>query len=436
MTISSALNAGVQGLNVNATRLSTISDNIANSSTNGYKRSVTDFSSLVVNQQANNYSAGGVVATTFKDVASTASLISTGNALDIAINGNGLIPVTDESGVTQSSAERDFLLLPTGSFSADENGNLRTQSGLFLLGWPTDAQGEVITGSRDSSAGLEPVNVDISQFSASPTRNIELGVNLPAEATALGASGEDFEIPVEYFDNLGSSQVLTYTFSPNVPAGPADPSNVWNVSVTDGAGDPLTPVANFEISFNDTPGNGGSINTITPGAGTTYDPATGDISFNVESGPISSFLGRPGSSDGITQLAAPFTPINVSVDGAPIGEIQEVEISIEGNVEAIFNTGQRRTLFQVPVADVPNVNGLTAQNSQAFSISADSGDLFFWDAGTGPTGNYIGYALTESATDIAQELTSLIETQRAYSSNATIIQTVDEMLQETANLGR
>ena len=158
--------------------------------------------------------------------------------------------------MTQSSAERDFLLLPTGSFSADENGNLRTQSGLFLLGWPTDAQGEVITGSRDSSAGLEPVNVDISQFSASPTRNIELGVNLPAEATALGASGEDFEIPVEYFDNLGSSQVLTYTFSPNVPAGPADPSNVWNVSVTDGAGDPLTPVANFEISFNDTPGNG------------------------------------------------------------------------------------------------------------------------------------------------------------------------------------
>ena len=135
-------------------------------------------------------------------------------------------------------------------------------------------------------------------------------------------------------------------------------------------------------------------------------------------------------------MAAPFTAINVSVDGAPIGEIQEVEISIEGNVEAIFNTGQRRTLFQVPVADVPNVNGLTAQNSQAFSISADSGDLFLWDPGTGPTGNNIGYALTESATDIAQELTSLIETQRAYSSNATIIQTVDEMLQETANLGR
>ena len=156
----------------------------------------------------------------------------------------------------------------------------------------------------------------------------------------------------------------------------------------------------------------------------------------IRDSPISTFLGRPGGSDGITQLAAPFTPINVTTDGAPIGEVQGVEISLEGNVEAIFSTGQRRTLFQVPVADVPNVNGLTARDSQAFSLSADSGDLYLWDAGSGPTGNYIGFALTESATDIAEELTSLIETQRAYSSNATIIQTVDEMLQETVNLGR
>ena len=126
----------------------------------------------------------------------------------------------------------------------------------------------------------------------------------------------------------------------------------------------------------------------------------------------------------------------MTADGAPIGDIQGVEINLEGHVEAIFSTGQRRTLFQVPVADVPNVNGLTPENSQAFSISGDSGDLYLWDAGTGPTGSYIGYALTESATDIAEELTTLIETQRAYSSNATIIQTVDEMLQETVNLGR
>ena len=60
MSISSSLNAGVMGLNVNATRLATISDNIANSATYGYKRSQVDFSSMVLRQRSSAYSAGGV----------------------------------------------------------------------------------------------------------------------------------------------------------------------------------------------------------------------------------------------------------------------------------------------------------------------------------------------------------------------------------------
>lgn len=62
--------------------------------------------------------------------------------------------------------------------------------------------------------------------------------------------------------------------------------------------------------------------------------------------------------------------------------------------------------------------------------------MFLWDAGDGPTGDVVGYALEESSTDVAGELTQLIQTQRAYSSNAKVIQTVDEMLQETTNIKR
>ena len=58
MTISSSLNAGVAGLNANASRLATISDNIANSSTYGYKRAVADFHSLVLSQGSGSYAAG------------------------------------------------------------------------------------------------------------------------------------------------------------------------------------------------------------------------------------------------------------------------------------------------------------------------------------------------------------------------------------------
>jgi len=59
-----------------------------------------------------------------------------------------------------------------------------------------------------------------------------------------------------------------------------------------------------------------------------------------------------------------------------------------------------------------------------------------WQAGDGPTGDVMGYSREESKTDVATELTNMIQTQRAYSSSAKIIQTVDEMLQETTNIKR
>ena len=85
---------------------------------------------------------------------------------------------------------------------------------------------------------------------------------------------------------------------------------------------------------------------------------------------------------------------------------------------------------------MPNPNGLITLNNQAFQVSPDSGSFFLWDAGDGPTGPVVGYAREGSATDVAAELTNLIQTQRAYSSNAKVIQTVDEMLQETTNIKR
>ena len=187
MSISSSLNAGVMGLNANSTRLSTISDNIANSETFGYKRSQVEFSSMVLEQRSSAYSAGGVMVDTFKDVSAVGSLISTGNATDIAVAGRGLVPVTDVQGVDQSAADRNLMLLPTGSFTADQNGNLRTQSGLFLLGWPADSTGSIGNVSRNSGTNLEPVNIATSQFVASPTASIEVGINLPADATDAGA---------------------------------------------------------------------------------------------------------------------------------------------------------------------------------------------------------------------------------------------------------
>ena len=434
MTISSSLNAGVMGLSVNATRLSTISDNIANSATYGYKRSQVEFSSMVLQQRENTYAAGGVRVQTYKDIEDTGSLVSSGNATDIAIAGRGMLPVTTLGGVSELAANRPLMLIPTGSFSADANGFLRTLSGLNLLGWPVDSAGNVANVSRDSAAGLEPVNLSVNQFTASPTTQISLGLNLPASATNAGETGDPFTLPTEYFDNLGRSQTLTLTFTPQVPA--TGSSNSWAVTVTDSAGDPNVDIASFSVSFDDTSTNGGSILNVTPGTGGTYDASTGVFGINVANGAMDLFIGRPNDNAGLTQLSAPFSPYSISKDGSPIGDLRAVEIDNEGFLEAIYDTGFRRKLYQIPVADVPNMNGLSAEDNQAYSLSSSSGDVYFWDAGSGPVGTTIGYALMESTTDIAQELTDLIETQRAYSSNAKIVQTVDEMLQETTNIKR
>jgi flagellar hook protein FlgE len=434
MGLSSSLNAGVAGLAVNGVKLAAISDNIANSQTSGYKRVDTEFADLVVQQQSGAYSAGGVRATTYRDVGVQGSLITTSNATDIAISGRGLIPVTDIGGLSAAGSDRALMLTATGSFTPDENGYLRTLSGLYLLGWPADVNGVVGNQPRDSVAGLQPVQINLNQFAASATTEVRLGLNLPAADTQAGSAGTPYDLPIEYFDTLGRSQSLNLEFTPVVPASGA--SNAWDVTITDNAGNPLSPIGTFSVTFDTSSAAGGSVLSVTAGGGATYDPATGAVTVNTASGPVDIVIGSPGGFSPLTQLSATFAPLAISKDGAPIGNLSTIEINQEGFIEAVYDTGFRRTIYQIPVADVPNYRGLTAEGNQAYSVSQESGDVYLWDAGDGPAGLTIGFALAESTTDVAAELTDLIQTQRAYSSNAKIIQTVDEMLQETTNLKR
>ena len=131
-----------------------------------------------------------------------------------------------------------------------------------------------------------------------------------------------------------------------------------------------------------------------------------------------------------------FAPVSISKNGTPVGSLTSIEVDQNGFVRASFDIGINRVLYQIPLVDVPNVNGLETLDQQSYRVTPESGSFFLWDAGDGPTGDIVGYAREESATDVAGELTELIQTQRAYSSNAKVIQTVDEMLQETTNIKR
>ncbi|MBE0412564.1 flagellar hook protein FlgE [Yoonia sp.] len=439
MTISSSLNASVAGLAANASRLATISDNISNSSTYGYKRAVTDFESMVIESGRGTYSAGGVRTTTQRLIDERGALVSTSNPTDLAVRGRGMLPVTTETSVAVANGENPLLLTTTGSFRPDAQGYLRSAGGLVLLGVPALADGTIPNYPRDSIDGLVPVQINANQFAGEPTTRVDLSVNLPATATRAGDLGQSESLSVEYFDNLGASSNLNFTFTPTVPATGA--SNEWTMVVRDSESDVDLDgipdvVGEYTLQFDATRGGGGTLAAVGTTTGGAYDAATGTVTVAVDGGPMEIKIGELGSSLGLTQLSDAFAPVSISKNGTPVGSLTSVEVDQNGFVRASFDIGINRVLYQIPLVDVPNVNGLETLDQQSYRVTPDSGTFFLWDAGDGPTGDIVSYAREESATDVAGELTELIQTQRAYSSNAKVIQTVDEMLQETTNIKR
>ncbi|WP_425040056.1 flagellar hook protein FlgE [Primorskyibacter sp. S187A] len=436
MTISSSLNAGVAGLNANANRLATISDNIANASTFGYKRVQTDFQSMVISSgsASGKYSAGGVSSSTQRLVDERGSLVTTSNPTDLAVRGRGFLPVAKSSEVEVGNGNSEMLLTTTGSFRTDKDGYLRTNGGLVLLGWPANPDGSIPSFPRDTAAGLEPVRINVNQLTGEPTTRVDLGLNLPATASGAGLTAETQTSSIEYFDNLGTSQTLTIEFTPTIPG--AGLSNQWTMVITDSA-QPGPAIGEYVLDFSAATGNGGNLTGVGVTTGGAYVAATGEITVPLAGGGAMTIdIGRLNENDGITQLADDFRPLSISKDGSPVGVMTSVEVDENGFVFAFFETGISRRIFQVPLVDLPNPNGLVAGDQQTYTPSPESGTFYLWDAADGPTGDIIGFALEESTVDVASELTSLIQTQRAYSSNAKVIQTVDEMLQETTNIKR
>ena len=432
MTISSSLNAGVAGLSANATRLASISDNISNASTFGYKRVETDFHSMVISSTGGSYSAGGVRATTQRMVDERGPLVTSANATDLAVRGRGLLPVAQASEVEVGNGENQMFLTTTGSFRTDADGYLRTQSGLVLLGWPAAADGTIPTYPRDTSDGLEPVQINVNQFSGEPTTQMTLGINLPATETDPTSSGTTQQLSVEYYDNLGTSENVLIEFTPVID--PAGPTNQWKMVLMDSA-QPGVVIGDYDLEFTDSRAAGGTLFDVQTNVGGGY-AADGTIIVNVAGGPMEINIGQLGDNDRLTQLSDSFAPVSISKDGSPVGNMTSVEVDANGYVHAFFDTGITRTIYQVPLVDLPNPNGMVALDHQTYLPSPESGSFFLWDAGDGPTGDIVAFAREESTTDVAGELTDMIQTQRAYSSNAKVIQTVDEMLQETTNIKR
>ena len=127
MSLYGMMRTGVSGMNAQANRLSTVADNIANSGTTGYKRSTTEFSSLIIPTVTGNYTSGGVTTTIRNSISQQGDLKYTTSGSDLAINGDGFFVVQNSSGTP--------FLTRAGSFVPDGEGRLVNAAGFYLMGY-------------------------------------------------------------------------------------------------------------------------------------------------------------------------------------------------------------------------------------------------------------------------------------------------------------
>ena len=437
MTISSSLNAGVSGLSANATRLAAISDNIANSSTNGYRRVETDFHSMVIGHSKGGYTAGGVRTTNMRLIDDEGSLISTSNATNLAVQGRGMIPVAHYISGVGTAENAQMLMTSTGSFRVDKDGYLVTASGLVLMGFKANEDGTIPPNSRDSNKDLEAAKLRFQQIFGEPTTKIKIAANLPATDTQPSGDGKSRQMSVEYYDNMGTVQHLYFKFTPT--KGNTTYSNEWSMSITDSAQN-NAEIGRYKITFNDDAEKGGTLKSVTlenGASGGAYNSDTGAFVVNVTGGPLEINLGLIGENAGLTQKGKTFTPAEVDKNGTKAGNMtSNIEVNNAGEVFAPYDNGAKKLIYKIPLVDMPNLNGMISMDNQTYTPSNESGRYFLWDAGEGPTGTFKAYALEESTTDVASEMTAMIQTQRSYSSNAKVIQTASEILQETTSMIR
>lgn len=424
MSLLGAMRAGVAGLKAQSIKFGAIADNISNSSTEGYKRASVEFTTMVTQSPSRtNYTAGGVLPSVRTEIGKSGSLITSTSATDMAIGGRGFFTVSKNPG----DPNRTFSLTRAGSFIPDKNGNLVNRAGYYLEGFALNPDGTSVipSPSRDTFGDMETVNIANLGFAGQATANIDFAANLPQQLTGTATPTAPVETSMTYFDPLGASRRLTLEWQPDI----ATP-NQWTLNVIDYDG---TNIGSVDYTFHNAGALAGAPQTIT----TALPFANGTATLTTVDGQnIDLKLGAVDSFNGVVQFVGDYAPNRINADGSQIGQLQKVEIDKDGTMFAIFNNGQRTPVYQIPLADVPNTDGLVSEDGNVFQLSQASGAVRLWDALSGPTGEVIANALEASNVDIAEELTELIQTQRAYSSNAKIFQAGDEMLTELSRLKR
>ena len=419
MSLLGALNSAVSALSAQSQAIAMISDNLANSSTTGYKTTSASFESMVTaSSSSTSYSSGGVIASARSDISAQGLLTASSTGTNIAISGNGFFPVRDG---TSGSA---IYYTRNGEFTINSQGYL-TNGNYSLLGWATDANGNVPGG--ETAGALEPINTNSVASISSPTTTATLQATLPADA----AVGDKLTSTMEVYDSLGTGANTTVTWTKTADnqwtAGFSNPTLASDASVQAGT----VTSSDITVNFN----SDGTLASTSPAS-----PALtiGSWTTGAASSSVVLNLGTANKADGLSQYTtgASSVSLQVSQDGVAYSKLSSVKVDDNGSVVASYDNGQTRTIYKVPVATFSNPDGLTATNGGIYTETADSGSAVLHESGGGGAGTVEGGKLEESTTDTSAEFSKMIAAQQAYSASAQVITAVNKMFDTLVSAAR
>lgn len=419
MGLFGMMRTSVSGMDAQANRLSTVADNIANSSTTGYKRASTEFSSLVLESGGSAYESGSVETRVRYGISDQGTFRFTTSVTDLAVKGDGFFLVNNSSDQT--------FLTRAGSFVKNGDGDLINAAGYKLMGYSL-ASGAP-TPVANGTAGLVAVNIGALALQSDPSTTGNLFVNLPSNApieTDLPSGNSPTAVytaktSLVTYDNLGNAVTLdVYMTKTN--------NNEWEVTVYNQAdADPT----NHGFPYVAGP-------LLAPET-LIFDPTTGQLdpsSVSSLSIPIPNGATVTLDMSQSSQLASAYSLLDAGVNGNAPSEVERVEIANDGTLYAVFQNGARLATYRIPLANVASPDNLQPLAGNVFSTSVDSGDVQIGVAGEGGLGTMVSSALEQSTVDLASELTAMIESERNYTANSKVFQTGSELMDVVVNLKR
>lgn len=426
MGILNSLYIGASGMTAHGGAISIVGDNIANSSTIGYKRMRAEFSDVLGGTLDGHRLGGGVRLGGSDTRYDQGQIQQTGSSMDVAVRGRGFFLVKGQhDGRVASYYTRD------GRFHVDEQGYIVGTTGLRLQGYVIDGAGVQGTAATD-------LQIAGRQSPPQATASAKLSLNLDSDAVAPPAwdptdpqTTSNYATSATVYDSLGAPhRVDIYMRAQGAGAWE------WHAMVDGGqlvggtAGTP-TEIASGQLTFD----ANGALQSSTPGASSaSFIGATANQAIDFNFGdPIAT--GGTGLA-GTTQYSGPSVTNASDIDGHGAGRLVDVAVHDDGTLEGVFDNGEQRPLARIALAMFGSEDGLTRAGDGLFAETADSGQPLVDVAGNGGRGGLSGGALEGSNVDLGDELVTLIAYQRAFQGNARTVTTADEMLQEVSNLKR